>query len=584
MISFYLTGLKKLIDVGKKLVLMVIVFFAVISLFLYFINKDKPQIPDNLIKKNREEIYKVINDPNLNKTKEGKLTIAAYRIAVCGMIGEACTDNPDDGDKNFKKSIFGFISNLIVLPYANPPASGVYWAYNGLQNAGFIPKTYAAEGIGFAALRPFLNIWKIFRDIAYMVLVLVLIAIGFMIMFRMKINPQTVISVENALPKIIISLLLITFSFAIAGFMVDVMYFLIILTISLLSNRNNFYNANEFIDRYTNPGFGDLLLPWPKGGPPFLRLGSAIVDILPSEISLLLRLITAAFTSYVLVGWRPIAKVVEDTNDGLAKLSEGVDIEGSVVGTVGGDIQFPILGGLLKVSMSPFLHFVLVLLAFSLGLAALPLVIAILVLFTIVFLLFRIFFLLFTTYIRILIMIIFSPILLLFEAIPGRSIFSWWLKNLFGELLTFPLIIIILIVGYLIVNTPATRIVDLWRPPFLTNLQPDAFLMILGVGLILIIPDFVKMVKELLGAKGMPIGIGLGTFFSGVGALWAGTQGGLGMISSLGQAPFIGRFLMERFPKEYRAVFGPPISEQIVEAWKKIGPGGGGSGGGSGGG
>ena len=234
MFSFYLSGFKKIFSIAKKVILVVTVFFVVISLFMYFINRDKPRLTYDPIKKNREEIYKVINDKKLQKTKEGRISIALYRTSLCGIMGEGCTNNPKDGDKNFQNSMVGFMTNLIVLPYANPPASGLYWAYSGLQNSGFIPKTYAAEGIGFGALKPFINLWKIFRDLSYMLLVLVLIAIGFMIMFRMKLNPQTVISIESALPKIVLSLLLITFSFPIAGFLIDLMYVIIAIIIGVL--------------------------------------------------------------------------------------------------------------------------------------------------------------------------------------------------------------------------------------------------------------------------------------------------------------------------------------------------------------
>jgi hypothetical protein len=45
-----------------------------------------------------------------------------------------------------------------------------------------------------------------------------------MIMFRVKISPQLVISVQSALPKVVVALLLTTFSYAISGFMIDLMY------------------------------------------------------------------------------------------------------------------------------------------------------------------------------------------------------------------------------------------------------------------------------------------------------------------------------------------------------------------------
>ncbi|MBI3366181.1 hypothetical protein HY041_00960 [Candidatus Roizmanbacteria bacterium] len=158
-----LNVLRKVLDIGRKVFIIIAVYFAVVSLFIYFISKDKPQVSVNYIKQNRETIYKTLNNKELNKTKEGKKLISFYQKFSCKFMGEACTDNPNDGDTYYKKSVVGMLSQLIILPYKNPPASGVYWAYSGLQNAGFIPKTYAAEGLGFASLKPLQNLWKACR-------------------------------------------------------------------------------------------------------------------------------------------------------------------------------------------------------------------------------------------------------------------------------------------------------------------------------------------------------------------------------------------------------------------------------------
>ena len=61
-----------------------------------------------------------------------------------------------------------------------------------------------------------------------------MIVIGFMVMFRRKIDPKTVITVQNALPKIVLALLLVTFSYAIAAFMIDLMYLVMAIIINLL--------------------------------------------------------------------------------------------------------------------------------------------------------------------------------------------------------------------------------------------------------------------------------------------------------------------------------------------------------------
>jgi preprotein translocase subunit SecG len=560
MFSFYFLGFKKILGFLKKVFIVFAVYFIVVSLFLYFLNKDKPKTTFNPVEKNRKEIYKVINDPKLKNTKEGQITIVLYRTMLCGLIGEACTDNPKDGDKNFNHSVFGFITNLIVLPYANPPASGIYWAYSGLQNAGFVPKTYAAEGIGFAAIKPFMSIWKVFRDISYMLLVLVLIAIGFMIMFRTKINPQTVISVENSLPKIVVALLLITFSFPIAGFLIDLMYVVIALAISILAQANSSLNVGQLQKDYLAASPGTLLNKlfflddkWIKNSPelklftevfkPFglatglinflvktFNIGNNLLVIFPDAIRGLLDLVALVFS-----GWTAVksANVVEN-------FAKFLNSWGGQLATIGAQI-----GNISKLVWIIAVFFAL----FFIIPLALPLLIGLLVALTLVFLFFRIFFILLTSYIKIFLYILLSPLILILEAIPGKSAFSSWFKNLLGELATFPLVVIVILLGNLIITTanvfpwPAVGVNQVWTPPFLYNINQQAWQFLIGYGIVLILPDLIKLFKESIGAKGMGVEIGLGTFFGGFGAAWGGGMGALQQFSSLLQVPGIGNFI-----------------------------------------
>lgn len=66
------------------------------------------------------------------------------------------------------------------------------------------------------------EIWSFTRNIAYLCFVLVMIGVGFMIMFRSKLGGQTLVSLGNTLPRIVVSLVLVTFSFAIAGIVIDI--------------------------------------------------------------------------------------------------------------------------------------------------------------------------------------------------------------------------------------------------------------------------------------------------------------------------------------------------------------------------
>lgn len=525
---------KKIFGIAKKAILVFVVFTAILTLFSYFINKDKIKFTVNPQTQLRKEIYKTINDKKLQSSQEGKMFIATYRLINCSFSGEACTDNPEDGDKNFDKSIFGFVSGLVAFPYSNPPASGVYWASSTLEKAGFIPKTYAAEGIGFAALEPFRKIWSAFRNFTFILLVLVIVVIGFMIMFRMKINAQTVISVENALPRIVIALILITFSYPIAGFMIDLMYVCFLLVISILSSVG--------IDQYTPANAFNLLNQYASAGPgklfpmdySWLGTGNYLLSILPFSIGQVIKWVLGFLAA---VGLAKLTWDLPKTDKIIESLSN-IGVEAFTVGFNLG--KLPGLAGI-----AVFWYLVI-----FFSVIGLPFIIGLLIALTILFMWFRLFFILLTTYIQILLLILFSPVILLFEAIPGRNAFSWWIKNVFANLLTFPFVLLIILVADLIIKINFQAGIDkFWSPPFLYPLNQTAIAFLFGLGLYLTLPDLIKMMKEMLGVKPLPISIGLGTFFAGAGTAVGGGLGLLGQYGSLSMAfPGLKTIVAKRIP------------------------------------
>ncbi|MEA2020216.1 MAG: hypothetical protein U9M98_00595 [Patescibacteria group bacterium] len=84
-----------------------------------------------------------------------------------------------------------------------------------------VKTAFAAPSTGTAHLQFILSIWKVCRNISYFLITIALVIVGFLIMFRRRLDPITEITLVAALPKIIVALLLITFSFAIGGFMFD---------------------------------------------------------------------------------------------------------------------------------------------------------------------------------------------------------------------------------------------------------------------------------------------------------------------------------------------------------------------------
>lgn len=126
------------------------------------------------------------------------------------------------GSGSTNGGVSGAMTNMVFAMSQKPGGASTaeYIADMG-HDLGIVPKEAYAQGSTFAGLSPILELWKKMRDLTYLVYVLVFMVIGFMILLRKKIDPRTVITIEAALPKLIISLLLITFSYAIIAFMVD---------------------------------------------------------------------------------------------------------------------------------------------------------------------------------------------------------------------------------------------------------------------------------------------------------------------------------------------------------------------------
>jgi len=78
---------------------------------------------------------------------------------------------------------------------------------------------YAAHDSGYKVL---VGLWSKTLNIAYLAFVIIMIVSGFMIMFRNKIGGQTMVTIGNVLPRVIVALIIATFSFAIAGIIIDI--------------------------------------------------------------------------------------------------------------------------------------------------------------------------------------------------------------------------------------------------------------------------------------------------------------------------------------------------------------------------
>ncbi len=115
----------------------------------------------------------------------------------------------------------------LIDTMSRSPVSGVAYTKNLISKFSLV-STVHAQGFGYnTGANAVLKLWQASRNISFAFVTLIAVILAFMIMFRVKINPQTVISVQSAIPKLFIAIILITFSYAIAGFAIDLMYLVI---------------------------------------------------------------------------------------------------------------------------------------------------------------------------------------------------------------------------------------------------------------------------------------------------------------------------------------------------------------------
>lgn len=426
----------------------------------------------------------------------GVFTVTSLTNTITALAGAAgapqlLTDDPSQQQSYFQNSILGYANKGIALTYERPPAQlSTYIADVGAR-AGIVKPAYAQGiGIGFNGLLPLLPIWRAFRNIAYAFLIIIMIIVGFMMMFRMKIDPRTVISVQNAIPRIIVTLILITFSYAIVGFMIELSYLLIYISLYALGAADS-----RIISMFS---------------------GGALTNMVGTSFS---------------VGLGGIDDLLLFLGIGFNQSSVANNISliaGLVVGAAGFIINpaLGLIGGVAAAGAVSFLP---------------KAIVGLVVVITLIFLVMRIFFMLLGAWIQVMISLIFAPIYLMFGAIPGVNTFGMWFKGLISNLIVFPVTAIILFVSaYLTVQTGSLE--SIWRPPGLGGTTGQGAAGLIGLGMLLVIPNLVKGLQAMFKAQS-PVQIGMGTFGGGVGQLFGVGMQALQMQMYLGQnTPIMGLF------------------------------------------
>ena len=381
--------------------------------------------------------------------------------------------------------LIGSGSKFMAMMYNNQPASGIEYTASLLNDGfGIAEPAYAqVSGSGAAVISPVQKLWQVFRNISYLFFILIFVAVGVMIMFRQKLNPQTVISVQNALPGLIVALILVTFSFFLSGLIIDLAFLgTQLLGIIFLSqvggvkdigaaagHVTQLLNTQNVINMFVNIVFnGDL---WSQANVAGTSFSELIFQ--RSTNGTVMGILGALATCFNPIGLAVVA--------GSGPL--GAAVGAGVCAGLGWGIG----------SQSGFIVSALMFIILLIGLIQA---------------LIRLFFALITSYVIIVITTIFSPLIILFSAVPGNgNVLGMWWKSLLGNVLVFPAVFgLFLIVASIIglgdpwfLNSTVTQF-DQALPLF--GAAPVGFVQVLLVyGLLMMssgLPDFVK---ELVGAK-----------------------------------------------------------------------------------
>ncbi len=380
---------------------------------------------------------------------------------IGGTLCMASTGNVQECASN---STVGTLGKIIASTFMEKPADTGTWIADMGHTLGFIPKPVYAQGIGFSGLAPLLPIWKAFRNIAYLLMALVMIVLGFMVMFRKKIDPKTVVTAQNAIPRVVIALILITFSYAIVGLAIDAMYIVLYFAIALFKST------------------GYLPAPDPGTITGMLAGDNATAEALYSQGGLMANFGAIEWDPYkILFGW--------NTQGWSAGVSAGL----SILGVLSAIFLIPlnIVGGG----------------AATILLAALPLV-HLLLSIAMLYLFIRLAFFFISAYIQIIISLLMAPLQLLGEAFPGSNAFSSWFKNLVANLAVFPIGGAMFMLSAMFTqftrDPSALPQETIWMPPYTSvgfSNNTTSVAAIVALGILFAIPQVAGSVKESLKAK-----------------------------------------------------------------------------------
>ncbi len=419
--------------------------------------------------------------------------------------------------------LIGFTGGMISGLYTPPFHTADYFKYMA-GNFGFVNHAYA-QGVGFSQLSPLIKLWSTFRNIVYLFFVVIFILVGFAIMLRVRIDPRTVMTIQNQLPKLVIGLLLVTFSFAIAGFLVDLMWVTVFLVINiLLAADPNIQSAWGVGTKYA--------------------LSSHIFD---SPVGFANDMLNGGIIGVAIGAGGSMGGIIKN-------LFSSSNVNPFQVATVNcnGFDPFCWAGQALPNVLGAIVGNVLYILVSIIG--------TLVVLIAILIAMFRLWFSLLISYAYILLYTVFSPFYIAIGLLPGsKTGFTSWLRGLSANLAAFPAAIAMFMIGRLFMDgfVPTAQNNSLFVPPLIGNPNgANQVGFLLGLAIILMTPQVVTFTKEALKAPQSKFGAAAAAGFgAGAAALTGTAKTGFGTAGAAMFDPYGKRSSENAFGRVFTRMF-----------------------------
>jgi hypothetical protein len=423
-----------------------------------------------------QDIQAAIDSPTPNLANTTAYILYTITVVLRGTVsvneqasnGQASGPSRTLGQATENYGAIGGVGFLMGEMIRNQPASTKTYVAYVADNSRLTGDQVYAQGLGFSALNPILGTWVAFRNTAYYLLILMFFVSGFLILIRHKISGQVAVTVQTILPRLVLTLILITFSYAIAGLVIEVMFYAIYFVINMFSGSifhsdasfNLFYNQDgkSLTDLALNTHIFEFML-----GYIFNNNGASAWGAADALGTMVQQTIEAIVGEHAVLGF----------------FSDGGLFRGLIT------IVFTLIFGIaLLIAM------------------------------------FRTFFALLMSYAGFIINVVLSPFILLPGVMPNNNAFGDWIKNLVAGVAPFVVAIFMIFMALALTGGPETnqpgvgyrpsgatggeeRVEGLRLPLIMAgNIDSSAFMGIIAMGFMLLLPEAVGITKKLVGAKG----------------------------------------------------------------------------------